>query len=271
MYQVGEFSRIGKVSTKMLRHYDKIGLIKPKYTNPDNGYRFYSKDQIKDILLVNKLKRYNFSLDEIREVLEKEDIKYLKVKVNQKIEDLKAEIKANYFILESMQEDYISLEKGEDIMTLKREFDIVVDDLKPIRVLSIRKTVSMDEISNVIGELFSKMYRNNVNPAGEIMTIYYDQDFDPDNADLEVCIPVNKEVKVEGLNNKMMEGGLHAHTTFVGAYSELGEGYSAMIDWIKENNYKSIRPPFEKYIKGPEARCNPKEFITEIYFPVEKM
>lgn len=45
VYTIGEFSNIGKVTTKMLRHYDKISLLKPKYVNPDSGYRFYTKDK----------------------------------------------------------------------------------------------------------------------------------------------------------------------------------------------------------------------------------
>lgn len=52
MYTIGDFSRIGKVSTKMLRYYDKIELLKPDYTNPNNGYRYYS---INHQLSLNKI------------------------------------------------------------------------------------------------------------------------------------------------------------------------------------------------------------------------
>jgi len=69
MYTIGQFSKIGNVSTKMLRHYDKIGLIKPTFVNPENQYRYYEKHQVQDILKINRLKKYKFSLDEIKQII----------------------------------------------------------------------------------------------------------------------------------------------------------------------------------------------------------
>ena len=39
MYSIGMFSKIHHVTTKTLRHYDEIGLLKPAFTAPDTGYR----------------------------------------------------------------------------------------------------------------------------------------------------------------------------------------------------------------------------------------
>ncbi|QZY53879.1 MerR family transcriptional regulator [Crassaminicella profunda] len=271
MYTIGQFSKIGQVSKKMLRHYDAIALLKPEYTKPENGYRYYSKNQIKDIMMINKLKRYRFSLEEISEVLKKDDTNYLKNIMREKVLNLSEEIKNNQMLLKDMEEAFVHIEKGEDMMITNRKFDIVVDELKSITVLSIRRTISMTQIGSVIGEIFEKMYKNQISPDGEIMTIYYDEDFDPEYADIEVCIPISKSVQIEGLNTRTIKQGLYAHTVFVGAYSEIGEGYAALMDWIKENNYEVIGAPFDRYIKGPDTRCNPKDYITEIYFPVKKM
>ncbi|MCY6354663.1 MerR family transcriptional regulator [Clostridium sp. ZS2-4] len=271
MYTIGEFSRIGKVSTKMLRHYDKIELLKPDYTNPNNGYRYYSKDQIKDVLFVNKLKKYGFSLEEISKVLKKRDSEYLQLVIEQKLLDLTEEIRRSQFILKEMEENIEQLKKGADIMISKRKFDIAIDNLKPMTVLSLRQTISMEDISKLIGKIFENIYKNQLTPAGEIMTIYYDKDFDPENADVEVCIPVNKHLKTAEISTKTVDGGLVAHTTFIGPYSEIGEAYAALMEWVEKNDYEVIRPPFDKYIKGPGAGCSPKEFITEVYFPVEKI
>lgn len=40
MLSIGEFSNICKVSTKTLRYYAEIGLLKPSEVNPENGYRY---------------------------------------------------------------------------------------------------------------------------------------------------------------------------------------------------------------------------------------
>ncbi len=51
---IGEVAKIKLVSHRMLRYYDKLGLLKPAHINEENGYRYYSKSQlvILDLILV---------------------------------------------------------------------------------------------------------------------------------------------------------------------------------------------------------------------------
>jgi DNA-binding transcriptional MerR regulator len=46
LLKIGAFAKLSRVSTRMLRHYDKIGLLKPIHADPITGYRFYSLDQL---------------------------------------------------------------------------------------------------------------------------------------------------------------------------------------------------------------------------------
>ena len=46
MFRIGEFSTIARVSSVLLRHYDEMDLFKPSYVNPQNGYRYYSIEQL---------------------------------------------------------------------------------------------------------------------------------------------------------------------------------------------------------------------------------
>ena len=69
MLTIGEFSNICKVSTKTLRYYAKIGLLLPDKISPENGYRYYSIDQLETMLFIERLKSYNFSLEEIKVIL----------------------------------------------------------------------------------------------------------------------------------------------------------------------------------------------------------
>ncbi len=49
---IGEFSKITGVNVKCLRYYDKIGVLKPAYINPDSGYRYYSVDQVYTVEII---------------------------------------------------------------------------------------------------------------------------------------------------------------------------------------------------------------------------
>jgi DNA-binding transcriptional MerR regulator len=44
VFKIGDFSRLVRLSTKMLRHYDEIGLFKPALVDRFTGYRYYSYD-----------------------------------------------------------------------------------------------------------------------------------------------------------------------------------------------------------------------------------
>jgi DNA-binding transcriptional MerR regulator len=46
MIGIGDFARLGRVSVRMLRHYDTIGLLRPEYVDPNSGYRYYRADQL---------------------------------------------------------------------------------------------------------------------------------------------------------------------------------------------------------------------------------
>ena len=42
MLKIGEFSALGRVSVRMLRHYEKLGLLSPGETDAWTGYRSYT-------------------------------------------------------------------------------------------------------------------------------------------------------------------------------------------------------------------------------------
>ena len=67
-----EFSRLSQISIRSLRHYDEIGLLKPAYVNPINGYRHYDPDQLVDAQRIFALRQIGFSLPEIANILQSE-------------------------------------------------------------------------------------------------------------------------------------------------------------------------------------------------------
>ena len=46
MFRIGDFSRIARVSSRLLRFYDEIGLFVPAHADPYTGYRFYTVGQL---------------------------------------------------------------------------------------------------------------------------------------------------------------------------------------------------------------------------------
>ena len=263
MLSIGEFSRVCKVTTRTLRHYDDIDLIKPIYVNEENGYRFYDVSQIKDMLFVSRLKAYNFSLEEIKEIIKANDSEFTLRKIQSKEEEISLIINKFYDIKKQMKDDILRLKKGFDIMSFVDEMEVKVYETEDINILYSRQHMSAKDYGMYIGKLFEKAAKNKLTVVGPPMSIYYDDEFNEDNNDTEVAVQVKESTK----DTRVLKGRLCAVTKFNGPYSSLSNGYGRILQWIDENDYVIDGHPYEKYIKGPMYGG---EIITEIYFPVKK-
>ena len=70
MLKIGEFSRLSRVSIRMLRHYDELGLLAPDATDPLTGYRYYSEEQLATAGRIAALREMGFGLAVIGEMLQ---------------------------------------------------------------------------------------------------------------------------------------------------------------------------------------------------------
>ncbi len=71
MYLIKRASEISGVSVRTLQHYDKIGILSPK--RHENGYRYYSEEDMSTLQTILFYKYLGFSLKHIKEIMEKED------------------------------------------------------------------------------------------------------------------------------------------------------------------------------------------------------
>ena len=69
MYRIGMFSKINKVTVKTLRYYDEVGLLIPAYVDEENGYRYYTSNQLPIIHKIKALRQMGFTIDEITLIL----------------------------------------------------------------------------------------------------------------------------------------------------------------------------------------------------------
>ena len=69
LYRVNELAKVCGVSPDTIRHYTKIGLLKPS-RNPENDYRLYTTNDSIRISFIRKAKILGFSLKEIEQILD---------------------------------------------------------------------------------------------------------------------------------------------------------------------------------------------------------
>jgi DNA-binding transcriptional MerR regulator len=66
LYRIGEFAELSGVSAKTLRHYDKLGLLRPAAVDGRTRYRCYAAEQLRALSSILALRDLGLSLPEIR-------------------------------------------------------------------------------------------------------------------------------------------------------------------------------------------------------------
>ena len=71
LFRIGEVSKLFHISVGILRHYDKMGLLKPEYTDQETGYRYYGIRQFECLNTIRYLRLLDMPLEEIGDFLER--------------------------------------------------------------------------------------------------------------------------------------------------------------------------------------------------------
>lgn len=263
MLTIGEFSRICRVSVKTIRYYDQIGLLKPRQVSRDSGYRYYETAQLQDMLLIQRLKRYGFSLPEVAAALSARNPEALRQVLLEKRDAFLRDIQSQQHVLLQMERDILKIERRENIM--QTNYIIKTVQMQPKSICSVRRTMSLKDFNEAFGALCAVMEKNQLRPVGPFLSVYHDEDFNPESADIEVGAEV---ADTAAACVRKLNPGLCCTATHIGPYDDFSPCYAALSEWIEREGYAVSGPPFELYVKGCESGVVPDDYVTEIYIPI---
>ncbi|MBV1757456.1 MAG: MerR family transcriptional regulator [Dethiosulfatibacter sp.] len=270
MLKIGDFSRITRVSVRMLRHYDEIDLLKPQNVDKFSGYRFYSADQIPVVNRINVLKEMGFSLLEICGFLNKkmDSEQVLSLLHNKKREISSAIEKENERLLRVE-----TLIKFIDKEMFFMKYEIAIKTIPAFRVLSLRGTIPEYNVESILWEeLQGYVSQNNLKCELPCHAIYHDVGYKERDVDVEVtmCLsgnaPETERIKVRELE-AVDEMAIVMHE---GPFEEMTAAYHALGVWLESNGYEMNGPTRAIYHKGPWCEESPENYLTEIQAPVRK-
>lgn len=273
MYTRGQFALIGKVSVKALRLYDEMGLLKPVHIDQNNQYKYYSPKQIDDIIFINELKSFGYSLEEIKETLDRNDKNFLIESLSTKLSIIDNDIMEHHRIKDAIFQKIETLTdiKSGDNNVLN--YGVALTKLDDIIVVSCSDKLNIQDVGRLIGrayEIISKLSLEAIDSHMIISNNYGSESMD-DDWNIEVCIPVNKQSMNESQSTKLLEGKTYAKTLHTGGFKEIGKAHAAIIDWIAENGYEICGSPIEKYLTANQAVFNPSSFKIEVLYPVQRV
>lgn len=79
LVSIGKMAEMNRVTVATLRLYDQLGLLTPRYSDPDTGYRYYDIAQNARLDMIAYMKELGMSLGEIGDVLRQEDITLIEI------------------------------------------------------------------------------------------------------------------------------------------------------------------------------------------------
>lgn len=105
---IGEAAAASGVSAKMIRHYEKIGLIDPA-DRTESGYRVYGQQDVHTLRFIRRARNLGFSVPEIHDLLAlwrnrqraSADVKALAVR---HLEDLQAKVSEIQGMIEALEQ-----------------------------------------------------------------------------------------------------------------------------------------------------------------------
>ena len=63
---IGRVARLSGLTTKALRHYDRVGVLRPAEVAGTSGYRLYRREQVEQARQIRILRELELPLDENR-------------------------------------------------------------------------------------------------------------------------------------------------------------------------------------------------------------
>lgn len=272
--RIGSFARIAQVSTRTLRLYDKLGLLKPARVDPSTDYRYYSIDQLPRLNRILALKDLGFSLDQIAVVLRSElSAEQLRGMLTMKRAEVERRVAAEQAQLARIAARLRQIEQEDALDT----YEVVIKRIEPQWLAAVDGVIS-DYITSepifiqLFEELDAFLTHCDVRNIGPRIGLFYDLGTQEHNIQVRAGmllpsrIPGSERIEVYQLHGVEQMACVVHH----GPYDEtLIQANTAILKWIDANGYR-IRPPTREIYLHYQVSGDPSQFVTEIQIPIEK-
>ncbi|WP_260857287.1 MerR family transcriptional regulator [Microbacterium sp. 1.5R] len=271
MYTIGEFAALGRVSVRMLRHYDAIGLLTPTRVDARTGYRSYSIDQLPLLLTIVELRELGIGLDRIAELTAADDQDAaLRTLLVERRHDLEGSIAADRLRIARIERRLRHLEG--DIMS-----QVAYTHVPAVTVYAAHGTapgMGPENVSPLIGPLIEGLDRA-LEAAGRPLLepgIFWYDAADDEKVGVHVSYPAEAEpVAGDGYDVvELPEIPTAATLQHRGDMSGIEESWSTLMQQIVADGYRIVGPTREVYLEADGHEPGP-DWLTELQAPVEKV
>lgn len=269
-YKIGEFSRLGRVTVRTLRHYEQIGLLEPEVVDRWTGYRYYSAGQLQKLLTIVQLRDLGFTLSEIAELYaggtHYPDI----TSIEGKIRDCEHELAR----LRTRRDRLQSLLNAQKKKSKMEKF--YVDTLPSVIVACSRFTIgTYDDLGpHLVSVVAPEMARLGCQcpEPGYCFTVETAAEYRPRDIEVEYC----EQVLSAGTDSPIVQFKTLPEVPqaicmkVYGPYDRLYQSYVELFAYIAREGYILDGHPRAVYVDGIWNEEDPAKWLTIIQTPVRR-
>lgn len=278
MLTIGEFASIGRVSVRMLRHYDQIGLLRPARVDAITGYRAYAATQLTLLSRIVELKGLGLTLEQVSHVVwgDVDDSE-----VERMLESARTELRSTVADAEArLRRIDASLKRlrGETVMPSSQTITAEVRSIGAQRVATLtRKAPGFGpaNVSPVIGPMFPEsadlIQSAGIQEFGPAIALYEaDESGDGTGALVTAGFVVPEDTEsIDGLDVVTLPGIAQAAVTVHrGEVSGIGESWNALMEWARDHGYELDGICREVYWTPGDRPQS--EWVTDLVQPVRQ-
>ncbi|MFF0746444.1 MerR family transcriptional regulator [Streptomyces sp. NPDC004111] len=273
MFTIGDFARHGRVSVRMLRHYDETGLLHPARVDPFSGYRHYTAAQLSRLNRIIALKDLGFTLVQVRDILdEKVGTEELRGMLRLRQAELENAVATAEARLVQVEARLRAIESEGHMPTN----DVVLKNVPAVRVAELTATAASyepEDISPVIGPLYDELFRHlkaaGITPTGPGIAHYEDAPEGGGRITVHAAVQVSVAPHREGLLHIRDLPPLEQAATIVhhGSMDTVLPTAQTLAHWTDTHGYRTTGYPREISLECPENR---EEWVTELQANVTK-
>ncbi|WP_030751167.1 MerR family transcriptional regulator [Streptomyces sp. NRRL S-31] len=270
MFTIGDFARHGRVSVRMLRHYDATGLLRPAHVDPTSGYRYYTAAQLARLNRIIALKDLGFTLRQVRDIVdEKVGAGELRGMLRLRRAELETVMAAAAARLVQVEARLRAIESEGRMPTN----DVVVKHVPAVRVAELTATAASfdpEDIGPVIGPLYQELFRHleaaGITPTGPGIASYEDAPEGGGRIRVHAAVQVSAPL-YDGAFRVLDLPALDRAATIVhrGPMDTVLPTAQTLARWIDAHGHRAAGYPREVSLECPDDRA---DWVTELQAPV---
>lgn len=261
---IGQFAALHGINKKTLMWYDEIGLFKPAFINPQNGYRCYTYHQSSLLETILLLRELDVSIDEIQSFMKNRSAKSLKQLLDVKITEL--DVKLSH--LKAVKKTLCNHRQNMETL-LKMdlsEIRIVPKEERCLITVDIHKGMSYDREVEMITAETRKYQLRRLHDAsyGTMISVesLYNGNFDDySRLFIEIPFPIQKT----GLH--IQPCGNYLRAFYKGDWKKMSAKYKEIFHYVQKHGLKLTGFSYEMII-NENVTDRMEDYIVQIEIPV---